>query len=96
MTGITPEQGWLIMWLTFTVAATLGVCGVLIWAVRSRQFANQDRARFLPLMSGIPEEEAKGLKVQSSGVSVEAGPDSKSESQNPKTETTPRGDHVSS
>jgi hypothetical protein len=96
MTGITPEQGWLIMWLTFTAAATLGVSGVLIWAVRSRQFTHQDRARFLPLMSGIPEEEAKLSKVQSAKFSVEPGPNPESGARNSKPDVPPRGDHVSS
>ena len=52
----TPDTALLVMWLTFTAAAVLGVSGVLVWAVRSRQFSNQERARHLPLMSGIPAE----------------------------------------
>ena len=41
----------LILWATFSTLAVIGVTGILVWAVRSRQFANQDRARFLPLQS---------------------------------------------
>jgi len=51
---MTPANALLIMWLTFTACAVLGVCGILVWAVRSRQFSRQNRARYLPLLSGIP------------------------------------------
>ena len=54
---MTPDQALLIMWLTFTAMAVLGLSGVLVWAIRSRQFSNQNRARFLPLLSKIPPAE---------------------------------------
>jgi cbb3-type cytochrome oxidase maturation protein len=54
----------LIIWITFTVVALAGVIAVFIWAVRSRQFSDQDRARYLPLMSGIPGEGEAGEKKQ--------------------------------
>ena len=69
MTGLTQQDALLMMWITFTVMAVLGVSGVLVWAVRSRQFTNQTRARYLPLLSGIPEE-TKEFKVQGSGFPV--------------------------
>ena len=53
-----PHDALLLMWITFTGVAALGVSITLIWAVRSRQFSNQDRSRYLPLTSGIPKEEA--------------------------------------
>ena len=56
MTGAPQNDALLIMWLAFTGAAALGVIAVLVWAVRSRQFTGQDRARYLPLRSGIPPE----------------------------------------
>lgn len=62
MTGMTPDTALLVMWLTFTVMSVLGVSGVLVWAVRSRQFAGQDRARRLPLMSGIPADDGESGK----------------------------------
>lgn len=55
MTELPPPDALLTMWLVFSGMAILGVSGVLVWAVRSRQFFNQDRARYLPLTSGIPE-----------------------------------------
>jgi len=44
------------VWITFAVAALIGLCAVLVWAVRSRQFSKQDEARYLPLRSGVPEK----------------------------------------
>lgn len=49
-----------IIWITFTVVALIGLCAVLVWAVRSRQFSKQDEARYLPLKSGIPEDTQTG------------------------------------
>lgn len=57
MMAMSNQSALLTMWITFTVVALLGVIAVFVWAVRSRQFANQDRARYLALLSGIPDEE---------------------------------------
>jgi cbb3-type cytochrome oxidase maturation protein len=46
---MTPENGLLIMWITFTFLGVAGIALVLVWAVRSGQFSDQDRARRLPL-----------------------------------------------
>ena len=59
MTEISDNEALLIMWLTFTGVASLGVMGILLWAVRSRQFGDQQRARHLALMSGIPNATTK-------------------------------------
>jgi cbb3-type cytochrome oxidase subunit 3 len=47
--------GLLILWITFTAVALTGAVAVLVWATRTKQFSNQDEARYLPLKSGIPE-----------------------------------------
>jgi hypothetical protein len=47
----------LIVWITVTIVILLGLTAILVWAVRTRQFSNQDHARYLPLESGIPEED---------------------------------------
>jgi hypothetical protein len=57
---VTPDSGLFVIWITFTVAALIGLCAILVWAVRSRQFSNQDDARYLPLKSGIPEDAQAG------------------------------------
>ena len=44
----------LAVWVTFTTFSLLGIFVLLLWAVRARQFGDQDRARHLPLLSGIP------------------------------------------
>jgi len=52
----------LIVWVTFAVIALAAIVAVLVWAVRSRQFSDQDRARRLPLDSGIPDADESGRK----------------------------------
>jgi cbb3-type cytochrome oxidase maturation protein len=44
----------IIVWITFAVIMLAGIIALLVWAVRSGQFQDQDRARRLPLDSGIP------------------------------------------
>jgi nitrogen fixation-related uncharacterized protein len=51
----TAQAGLLALWVTFTAVALAGIVAVIVWAVRSGQFADQDRARYLPLESGIPD-----------------------------------------
>ena len=51
------ETRLLILWITFTAIALAGVIAVFIWALRSGQFRQQDRARHLALRSEIPPEE---------------------------------------
>ena len=49
MIAMTEEMSLLIMWATFSVTALAGVIAVFVWAIRSRQFSDQDRARYLAL-----------------------------------------------
>jgi nitrogen fixation-related uncharacterized protein len=53
---------FLAMWLGFLAVMIAAITMALVWAVRSRQFSNQDRARYLPLKSGIPGGEAQRQK----------------------------------
>ena len=54
----------LIVWVTVTVVILCGLTAVLIWAVRTRQFSNQDHARYLSLESGIPEEDGPEKRIE--------------------------------
>jgi cbb3-type cytochrome oxidase maturation protein len=54
---MTAEKQLLITWIVFSAVAFVGVAAFFVWAVRSGQFSQQDRARSLALESGIPEEE---------------------------------------
>ena len=74
MTGTPANDALLIMWLTFTMMATLGIIAIMIWAVRSRQFSQQDRARYLPLKSGIPPEPDSARDVTNTYVEKEIKP----------------------
>ncbi len=57
MIAMTADDILLMVWIGFTFLALVGVIAVFVWAVRARQFAGQDRARYLPLRSHIPGEE---------------------------------------
>lgn len=59
MIAMTQQTSLLIMWITFSVLALSGVIAVFVWAVRTRQFANQQAARYLALKAGIPEDNDK-------------------------------------
>ena len=52
----SPLDGapFLFMWLGFLGLMIGCVAAFFLWAVRDGQFSQQDRARYLPLQSGIP------------------------------------------
>lgn len=53
---------FLVMWLGFLGVMIAAITVALCWAIRSRQFSDQDRARYLPLQSGIPGRVPKRQK----------------------------------
>ena len=55
--ALTAQGALLAVWIAFTVLALIAIIAVFVWAVRARQFSDQDRARHLPLRSGIPRDE---------------------------------------
>ena len=64
MSCLTPGT-FLLIWIGFLLLMIIALGAVFAWAIRTRQFSNQDRARYLPLESGIPEEadsQAKDLR----------------------------------
>jgi nitrogen fixation-related uncharacterized protein len=56
MIGLAPNAALLAVWIVFSALVLAGVVAVLVWAVRSGQFSQQDMARRLPLESGIPPD----------------------------------------
>jgi cbb3-type cytochrome oxidase maturation protein len=52
----SPMQSttFLFMWIGFLVLMIGCIAAFFLWAIRNGQFARQDRARYLPLQSGIP------------------------------------------
>lgn len=54
MIAMTLDAAILAMWVIYAIVAIAGIVAVFVWAVRSRQFSDQGRARSLPLASGIP------------------------------------------
>ncbi len=60
MIAMASDTAFVLCWWAFTAAAFLWAAAVIIWAARNKQFANQKRARYLALWSGIPEEDEAG------------------------------------
>jgi nitrogen fixation-related uncharacterized protein len=42
------------IWIGFLALMIVSITAILVWAVRSRQFADQERARYLALDGGSP------------------------------------------
>jgi len=63
MMAPAPDTALLLAWVAFAGVAIVGIVAVLVWAVRTGQFADQDRARYLPLESGIPEGPPEAARV---------------------------------
>lgn len=57
MPALLATEGFVFIWLGLLLLMSVGVSWVFLWAVRARQFSDQDRARYLPLQSGIPVSE---------------------------------------
>ena len=55
MNSPMEETTFLYMWLGFLLLMIGFVAAFFLWAVRGDQFSHQNRARYLPLQSGIPE-----------------------------------------
>ena len=68
---MTKGQLLLVIWILFTAIGLAAMIAALVWAVRSRQFSDQERARHLPLESGIPPDEEKRDAAPPSGESKE-------------------------
>ena len=54
-------QTFMLMWIGFLALMTCCIALFFYWGIRTGQFSDQDRARYLPLNSGIPPaDEPKG------------------------------------
>lgn len=51
------DHGITIIWVGFLVIGGTLAAALFLWAVRSGQFGDQEHARSLPLLSGIPPED---------------------------------------
>jgi cbb3-type cytochrome oxidase maturation protein len=51
--------GFVLMWVSFLLLMSGGIAIFFLWGIRSGQFSNQDRARYLALLAEIPTEEKK-------------------------------------
>lgn len=67
----SPMEGeaFLFIWIGFLLLMTGGIASFFLWGIRAGQFSDQDRARYLPLESGIPplEDKPESERRQKSG-----------------------------
>jgi nitrogen fixation-related uncharacterized protein len=54
---IAFDKWFLIFFLMIPVLVITGLIPIIMWAVKSGQFRNQDHARYLALTSHIPEDD---------------------------------------
>jgi len=56
MNNLLEGQTFIFLWIGFLLLMTASIAGFFLWAIRAGQFSDQDRARYLPLDSGIPSD----------------------------------------
>jgi nitrogen fixation-related uncharacterized protein len=47
-----------VLWIAFSIIMLLAISAIIIWAIRNKQFKNQDRARYLPLDAKLKKKES--------------------------------------
>jgi nitrogen fixation-related uncharacterized protein len=47
----------MILWFTFILVVSVPTIAILIWAIKNKQFKDQERARYLALNASIKEKE---------------------------------------
>lgn len=57
MTSPFEGTAFVVMWIGFLVIMSSGIVIFFLWAMRAGQLCEQERARHLPLKSGIPPAE---------------------------------------
>jgi cbb3-type cytochrome oxidase maturation protein len=62
MSEMAPLASFFWAWVAFSLLTLGGLAAFLVWAIRSGQFSDQDRARYLPLLGGIPNDEKGNRK----------------------------------
>lgn len=53
MTNPWEGQAFLFMWIGFLLLMSCGIGAFFLWGIRSGQFSNQERARYLALQAEI-------------------------------------------
>lgn len=71
---MSMEAAFLLIWVGFLILGLAAAFLALYWSIRNRQFSDQDRARYLPLTSGIPPEK-DGMQEKAGKAGEEERPD---------------------
>lgn len=71
---MSSDAKFALVWIAFTALMWVALIPMVVWAVRTRQFSSQDRARRLALRSGPPEEVTGNGSIDK-GVDEEDGSD---------------------
>ena len=53
---MTGDARFAIIWITLTLLIWAGLVPLFVWAIKTRQFSQQDRARHLALQSRSPAD----------------------------------------
>ncbi|HEY3307199.1 MAG TPA: cbb3-type cytochrome oxidase assembly protein CcoS [Desulfuromonadaceae bacterium] len=56
MNNPMDDGAFLFMWIGFLLLMIVCIVAIFIWAIRTRQFSDQERARYLALHSKITDE----------------------------------------
>jgi cbb3-type cytochrome oxidase maturation protein len=56
MISILEGETFIFIWIGFLLLMSCGIGVFFFWGIRNDQFQDQDRARYLPLQSGIPAD----------------------------------------
>jgi hypothetical protein len=56
---VTDQTWYLVVWFIYSLLVTAGVVVLILQALTGKNNPEQERARYLPLVSGIPDDDTK-------------------------------------
>jgi len=59
---MSPDKALILIWTGFMIVGVSAASAILLWAIRTGQFGDQERARSLPLMAEVPAEDGREEK----------------------------------
>jgi hypothetical protein len=66
---MNQESSFIIVrWFAFMVIISIPVTSLLVWAIKTKQFKNQDKARYLALKASIKEKTPERVIPAKAGI----------------------------